>query len=165
MPIYEFVCEDCRKVFQFFFRSASSVKKPKCPKCGKRGMSKRFSRFAVGAGSKTSRSDGEGGGAGGGPGDGMDDVDPVRMESAMRKLEREMSGLDENDPKQMGHFMRRMMEETGQSLGPEMETAIRRLEAGEDPEKIEEDMGDLLGEEPGSGGMDDYSYDDTLYEG
>lgn len=32
-----------------------------------------------------------------------------------------------------------------------MEEAIRRMEAGEDPDKIEEEMGDPLEEEPGFG--------------
>lgn len=158
MPIYEYACDECRRVYQFFFRSASSVKRPKCPKCGKPRLERRLSRFSVNTGAKQPSDPG-------GPG-GMDDadIDPVRMERAMQKLEKEMTSLDENDPKQMGRFMRRMMEETGQDLGPEMETAIRRLEAGEDPEKIEEDMGDLLGDEGGEG-SGDYSYDDTLYEG
>jgi hypothetical protein len=32
-----------------------------------------------------------------------------------------------------------------------MEEALRRMEAGEDPEKIEEDMGDVLEEDPFGG--------------
>ena len=52
------------------------------------------------------------------------------------------------------------------------DVAIKRLEAGEDPEKIEEDMGDVLGEamggmdEEGMGGMGGgpYSRDEGLYD-
>ena len=165
MPIFEFACDHCRKVYQFLFRTSTSRKRPICPDCGGSKLRKLFSRFSVSRG------------AGASPGSGLDpdaaspegaDADPVRMERAMAKLEREMTHLDESDPRQVGHFMRRMMEETGQSLGPEMETAIRRLESGEDPEKIEEDMGDLFDEVPGRGGPagneDSYGYDDTLYE-
>jgi hypothetical protein len=53
----------------------------------------------------------------------------------------------------------------------ELEVAIKRLEAGEDPEKIEEDMGDVLGdfmggpdEEGGMGGGSAYSRDSGLYD-
>ena len=55
----------------------------------------------------------------------------------------------------------------------EMDVAIKRLEAGEDPEKIEEDMGDVLGdmmgggedEEGGPGGYGgSYSRDGGLYD-
>ena len=54
-----------------------------------------------------------------------------------------------------------------------MDIAIKRLEAGEDPEKIEEDMGDILGDlmggedEEGGGGFGGgrgYSRDSTLYD-
>jgi hypothetical protein len=55
-----------------------------------------------------------------------------------------------------------------------METALRRLEKGEDPEKIEEDMGDVLGEWFGKGEGEDgpgggrggggYSHDPGLYD-
>jgi hypothetical protein len=52
----------------------------------------------------------------------------------------------------------------------EMDTAIKRLEAGEDPEKIEADMGDVLGDfmggpgEGGPGGGGAYSRDAGLYD-
>ena len=44
------------------------------------------------------------------------------------------------------------------SVPKEMDAAIKRLEAGEDPEKIEADMGDILGDamggdEEGGGGV------------
>jgi hypothetical protein len=46
-----------------------------------------------------------------------------------------------------------------------LETAIKRLEAGEDPEKIEADMGDVFGAMAGdSGGEGAYSRDGGLYD-
>ncbi len=62
--------------------------------------------------------------------------------------------LDENDPKSMGRFMRKMMSEMGDEageLGPEFEEVVDRLEAGQDPEEIEKDMPDLMGEGAGPG--------------
>ena len=58
------------------------------------------------------------------------------------------------------------------SAPKELDVAIKRLEAGEDPEKIEEDMGDLLGDfmggdESGAGGGrggGGYSRDSGLYD-
>jgi hypothetical protein len=55
------------------------------------------------------------------------------------------------------------------SVPKELDTAIKRLEAGEDPEKIEEDMGDLLGDFMGGdddegGGARGYSRDSGLYD-
>ena len=63
----------------------------------------------------------------------------------------EMDGVDENDPRSLGRFMRRMAEETGEDVGPEFNEIIGRLERGEDPERIEQDMGDILGDEPSAG--------------
>ena len=77
--------------------------------------------------------------------DGTDDLDDPRLEAAMVELEREMAGIDENnpDPKQMGHLMRRMSEITGEKMPEVMEEMVGRLEAGEDPEKLEAEYGDM----------------------
>ena len=64
-------------------------------------------------------------------------------------LASEADAIDEDNPRQAANLMRKLSEATGMKLGPGMEEALHRLEKGEDPEKIEEDMGDLLeGEEP-----------------
>ncbi|MGC9450854.1 MAG: cytochrome C [Oceanipulchritudo sp.] len=78
-------------------------------------------------------------------GEGGDDLDDPRMEAAMAELEREMAGMDEEnpDPRQMGHLMRRMSELTGEKMPGVMEEMVQRLEAGEDPDKLEEEYGDM----------------------
>ncbi|MFN2115689.1 MAG: FmdB family zinc ribbon protein [Anaerolineae bacterium] len=164
MPIYEFLCRDCNRVFSFLARSADTAKQPTCPRCGGVQMEKQVSRFAFvrGAGKST-----EGAGAAGAESDPLDDP---RVEREMMRLMRDAENLDENDPRQLGQFMRRMTELTGEPMDAEMEEAVRRLEAGEDPEKIEEDMGDVLGGEGGPGDpydpYDPYgapTYDEGLY--
>jgi hypothetical protein len=62
-----------------------------------------------------------------------------------------MDTLDENDPRQGAHLMRKLFDATGMPVGGGMEEALRRMEAGEDPEKIEEDMGDVFEEDPFGG--------------
>ena len=69
----------------------------------------------------------------------------------MQALAGEMDSLDENDPRQGAQLMRKLFDATGLPVGGGMEEALRRMEAGEDPEKIEEDMGDVLGEDPFGG--------------
>jgi hypothetical protein len=95
------------------------------------------------------------------------------MERAMMEMERDMEHLDENNPKHMAHMMRKMKDLMPPGTMPkELDIAIKRLEAGEDPEKIEEDMGDVLGdlmggpdEEGGIGGPGgSYSHDSGLYD-
>ena len=99
----------------------------------------------------------------------MPDFDDPRVERAMMEMERDMEHLDENNPKHMAHMMRKMKDLMPPGAIPrELDVAIKRLEAGEDPEKIEEDMGDVLGdlmggEADGPGGGD-YSHDSGLYD-
>jgi len=84
-----------------------------------------------------------------------------------------MEHLDENNPRHMAHMMRKMKDLLPPGSMPrEMDIAIKRLEAGEDPEKIEADMGDVLGglmggpdNEGGSAsGGGSYSKDGGLYD-
>ena len=91
----------------------------------------------------------------------------------MREMERDMTHLDENNPKHMAHMMRKMKDLMPSDLMPkEMNDAIRRLESGEDPEKIEEDMGEIFDqfmgpdEGGGTGGMRGgaYTRDGGLYD-
>jgi len=78
---------------------------------------------------------------------GMPDLDESKLEKAMSLLEREAKDINEDDPREAAHLMRKLCDTTGLDLGSGMEEALRRMEAGEDPDKIEEDMGDILNEE------------------
>lgn len=79
----------------------------------------------------------------------MPDMDDEKMEQAMMQMAGEMENVNEDDPRAMAHMMRRMMDVTGMNMGEGMEEAIRRMEAGEDPDKVEEELGDVLdGEDP-----------------
>jgi hypothetical protein len=99
----------------------------------------------------------------------MPDLDDPHVERAMSELERDMEHMDENNPRHMAHLMKKMKDVMPPGTIPkEMEIAIKRLEAGEDPETIEEDMGDVFGEMMGeagaSGGSAGYSRDTGLYD-
>jgi hypothetical protein len=70
----------------------------------------------------------------------------------------------------MANIMKKMKDLMPPGTAPkELDVAIKRLEAGEDPEKIEADMGDLLGdfmggEEGGAAGGGGYTHDSGLYD-
>jgi hypothetical protein len=119
-------------IYSFLSRRINTEKRPACPRCGRPELEKQVSPFAVSLGRKDE------------PMEGVPDMDEERMERALEGLAGEMEGVDENDPRQMARFMRRFSETTGMDLGSEVEEAIRRLEAGEDPEKIEEEIGGLM---------------------
>jgi putative FmdB family regulatory protein len=137
MPIYEFYCEPCNTIFNFFSRAVNTTKKPVCPRCRKRRLTRRMSAFAV---TGKAKEDG-----------GMEDLpfDESRMEKAMQTLAGEAESISEDDPRQAANLMRKLTDMTGLELGPGMTEALRRMERGEDPDQIEAEMGDLLeGEDP-----------------
>jgi len=81
--------------------------------------------------------------------DNMPPIDESKMEKAMAMLAGEADKINEDDPRQAAMLMRKLTDATGLNLGPGMEEALSRMEKGEDPEKIEAEMGDLLeGEDP-----------------
>jgi hypothetical protein len=73
------------------------------------------------------------------------------MERAMAALAGEIDSIDENDPKQGARLMRKLFSATGMPVAAGMEEALKRMEAGEDPEKIEEQMGDAFEGDPFGG--------------
>ncbi len=146
MPILEFYCPDNHKIYSFLSRSnATRDQTPRCPENPAFRMEKRVSRFAFLRGAKEESAD-----------DPFAGIDESKMESFMADMEREMSGMDEAnpDPRQMGRLMRKMTDALGDKTPPEMREMVRRLEAGEDPETLEAEFGDLGGEEGTESGAD-----------
>jgi len=113
MPIYEYLCSGCNRIFQFLLKDSSlRDKTPPCPRCS--GSTRRVvSRFSIG-------------GPPSGESSRMDDDD--------------MSALSGENPREMASAIRRMADEMGEDLEPEVMEALSRLEAGEDPEQIEKDL-------------------------
>jgi putative FmdB family regulatory protein len=159
MPIYEFFCAACNRIYSFHSFSVAPSKVPTCPKCRARHLRRVPSRFGIAARGKASETT-----AGGADDGGADDP---RMEREMMRLAAELEGMDEVDPRAMAAAVRRMTEIAGEPVTPAMEEMIRRLEAGEDPEKVEEEMGDAIeeemGEEGGGFGASAPTRDDGIY--
>ena len=132
MPIYEFFCDDCNTIFNFFSKTIDTSKRPKCPKCKTKVLDRQMSAFAF---TGKAREEGD-----------TDDIpiDESKMEQAMQMLAGEAQNINEDDPKQAANLMRKLTSMTGLELGSGMEEALRRMEKGEDPEQIEAEMGDML---------------------
>jgi putative FmdB family regulatory protein len=138
MPVYEFYCRDCHTIFNFLSRRMNTDKQPNCPKCERPKLDRQVSLFSYSVGrQEESTTDGA-----------LGDLDEDKVERVMSTLAGEIGGLDEEDPKQMARLMRKLGEATGMPFGDGMEEAIGRLEAGEDPEAIEQAMGDLFENDP-----------------
>jgi putative FmdB family regulatory protein len=139
MPVYEFLCPSCHRIFSFHSFRVNTEKVPTCPKCGGDAMRRVPSAFGV---QKSAAPN---------PLADDDALDDPRVEREMMRFASELEGMDENDPRAMAQAMRRMTELAGESVTPAMEEMMRRLEAGVDPEMVEAELGDLLDEEMGEG--------------
>lgn len=126
MPIYEYYCRTCNTIYQFLIRGNRKTEDLLCPKCKKGDLERVMSKFSTT--SSKSRSEDE--------------------------MTADMADIDENDPRSMARAVRRMADEMGEDLGPELEHALGRLESGEDPEKIEQELEEMgFGNKDGAGGM------------
>jgi hypothetical protein len=135
MPFYEFYCAENHRVYTFFARSMRYAQvTPRCPDNPDWALRRKISRVSYIGNAKE-------------PGSELED-DP-RLLSLMADMERDFAGMDEEnpDPRQLAKMMRKMSELTGDNLGEGMEEMIRRLERGEDPNALEEEMGDLMGDD------------------
>jgi putative FmdB family regulatory protein len=119
MPIYEYYCGDCRKRVSVFFRTISEASDDKatCPACEGRRLHRLVSKVR------------------------MLRSEESRLESLADPSM--MGGLESEDPRALASFMRRMSDEMGEPLDPEMTEVMDRLEAGESPDAIEQSMPDL----------------------
>jgi len=138
MPIYEFYCRRCDTIYNFFSRAINTDKTPKCPNCRTVKLKRKVSIFAALSGRKGDENEGE-----------MPALDESKIEKAMSVLVHEAGSINEEDPRHAARLMRKLTDATGLKMGASMEEALDRMERGEDPEKIESDLGDLLeGENP-----------------
>ncbi len=137
MPIYEFYCKRCNTIFSFLSRKVNPENRPPCPKCRKHTLERQVSMFAAGGHAKE---EAEGG-------DEKLPFDEAKMESAMESLASEAENMSEDDPRQVAGLMRKLSKSTGMEFGSGMQEAIKRLEAGEDPDQIEAELGNRIEEE------------------
>ena len=167
MPIYEFYCPACHTIFNFFSWKVDTETTPACPQCKGKKMERQTSVFAVTGRAKEP--------AAGGPEGGADlPFDEAKMGKAMQVLEKEAGNINEEDPKQAARLMRRLTDLTGMKLSGTMQEALRRLEAGENPDAVEAELGPRLESEELFQGLEKKSgaaprrlpprRDKTLYE-
>jgi putative FmdB family regulatory protein len=143
MPIYEFYCAACHRIFNFLSRTVETRRAPDCPRCGAKELPRRPSSFAISKGRKEDAGPG---------GEDLPNFDESKLVKLMEELGPEAENVNEEDPRQAAQMMRRLLDATGMPLGDGMQEALRRMEAGEDPEKVEQDLGDALEQDPFAGG-------------
>jgi putative FmdB family regulatory protein len=132
MPIYEYKCADCKRKVSLFFGSFSVAERRseageiECPNCGSNRLERLMSRVNMVRGDSSLE-------------DSMSDIDDGGDMDGMGGM---LNGLDEDDPRSVARWARRMKDSMGgeMDMGPDFDQALARIEAGEDPDKVMEDM-------------------------
>ncbi|MGC8916269.1 MAG: FmdB family zinc ribbon protein [Thermoanaerobaculum sp.] len=142
MPIFEYLCAQCNRIYSFLSLSPAPKRQPSCPRCGASDLTRVPSAFAVAGTTRKAETKAEK------PGEAEPEV-PRGLEQELSQLADSLDERDMEDPRTMGRLMRRLAEASGEPMPPTLDEMIRRMEAGEDPEKLEEELGDQLEEELG----------------
>lgn len=133
MPIYEYRCGGCERRVSLFFPSFTAAEsrtaagENHCPRCGSANLTRLMSRVrALRAGQQ-------------------------EIEDFSGEEDGLLNGLDQEDPRAVAQWARRMKDSMGEEfdMGPEFDHALARIESGEDPDKV---MDDLDPEALGGGG-------------
>ncbi|OEU49031.1 MAG: hypothetical protein BA861_04915, partial [Desulfobacterales bacterium S3730MH5] len=97
MPIYEYRCDKCRKIFSHLVLNLNNFE-PKCKHCGSGSVTKLISRVNV----------------------------RLSEETKLEKLADPsmMAGFDENDPKSMAKWMKKMGGLAGDDLGEDFDQMV-----------------------------------------
>jgi hypothetical protein len=135
MPFYEFFSPDTNKIYTFRAANMSwRLKTPRCPDGKDFLMERRVSQFSITGKVKEDTAD-----------DPFAGIDDSRMEALFNDMEHEMGSIDDAnpDPKQLGRFMRKLTDLMGNKTPEAMRELVAQLEAGVDPQSLEEKFGDL----------------------
>ena len=132
MPIYEFYCQQCHMIFNFFSCRINTSARPPCPRC-QNILQRKISNFTTIG--KAQKEDSE---------NFIPEFDEGQMQRILAGLSQEAENTDTKDPRKLAQLIRKFSDQTGLPLGDGIEEAMNRLEAGEDPDKIEAEMGEIL---------------------
>ncbi|MDP3090146.1 MAG: zinc ribbon domain-containing protein [Nitrospira sp.] len=104
MPIYEYLCRDCRKRSTLLVLSLASSTPPACKQCGSQSVDRLLSRFSA----------------------------PKSDEARLASLSApdNFDGLDENDPESMSRFMKHMGVEMGEDVEQDVEAMMDSADSG-----------------------------------
>lgn len=147
MPIYEFFCPGNNKIYSFLARSLGySGKVPRCPDDAKLPMERLISTFALIGKAREEKRALQ-----------ADEQDDPRIQAALESMEQQVGAMDaENpDPRMVGQMLRKMAEITGERMPEQVDEVMRRLEAGESLDRIEEQFGEIEGSLEDAGGGDE----------
>lgn len=133
MPIYEFYCEKCNLIMDFFSRRVNTETIPNCPHCGG-ALSKEVSRITIGASQDASDELGD------------SPFDSDRMQNAVEAFQDKFDAMgNDADPKRSAELMKQFTEASGVAFNKDIREAIDRIASGEDADVVSSELDDMIG--------------------
>ena len=133
MPLYEFYCQVCHMIFTFRSPKVRTGETPMCPRCGGE-LKREVSAFSYIMRGKNDA--------------GMNNEDDTcdRMDRVIAEMGDRMQSLedDDGDPREAVSVLRAMAEAGSVRFKPDVLEAMARIDAGEDPDKIDEMFGEVF---------------------
>ena len=112
MPIYEYQCQDCRRISVFLILNRNEPFTPVCAKCGSCALTRVISRVHVRLSEETR-------------------LERLADPSAW-------GGLDEKDPKSMARMLKKMTQEMGEDSGDEVDQMMEEAMAADEGQSEED---------------------------
>jgi len=110
MPIYEYVCDDCRRVASLFFRSYSQVTEAACPHCSGSNLRRLVSKVII--------------------------LKGEAKRAQELDVRRELAGLNPMDPSSVAHWAREKGSELDPLLGSNLREMAEKMESGDTPTEM-----------------------------
>jgi hypothetical protein len=133
VPLYEFYCAHCHAVYTFRAQRVDTMTIPACPDCNT-PLKREISLFSALSSQRTS-------------GDvDSDELAVAQEEDLIAQMTNKMEQMDGDDcdPAQAVRMMRQMASCGGKTFSRDVEEAFARIEAGENPDKIGDEFGEIF---------------------
>ncbi len=115
MPLYEYLCLNCRRRFTIYVKAFSPPSSPSCPRCNASNSRRLFSTFFRALSETEKR---------------KDIYEDVLSDSRL------VEGLLRNDPRALAEWNRRLTRGMDAEISPEYEEMLERMEHGEWPREL-----------------------------
>lgn len=133
MPFYEFYCDACHRVFNYYSKQINTDKSPDCPRCEKKSIQRLISNFSPLRDMVPLKDRG-----------GFLTKNDPQAEYSKQFLNDELKKINTNNPRQMATVLKKLGDLTGNNLGSNMQKVLSQIEQGGNIEELQIELESIL---------------------